>query len=246
MLRVTIHAGGLDTATRFTQRARVDIGYEKLAPIADYKTVLFQSGFGASVPASIYKYPRWSASLWDLAARSIALGLRTDFECLNEELPYFENRIKRFAFAPKICALIEHAAPAGQSQRTLASVEIMQVRRLRGTYVACFEEHTMARHVTEPFVFRPGYLRAAELVLHACLMRLHGKLEMPARPALCVPSPVDKDGQRYVPIHRLIEPARTGFVSWLLRRNEVPLDHPGAPLGIMHESLYGVFLSEAV
>jgi len=53
MLRVTIHAGGLNTATRFTQRAWLDIGYEKLAPVADYKTVLFQSGFGASVPAPI-------------------------------------------------------------------------------------------------------------------------------------------------------------------------------------------------
>jgi len=181
-----------------------------------------------------------------LTARSIALGLRTDFDCLNEEVPYWEHQVKRFAFAPKICALIEHAAPAGQSHRTLASVEIVQVGRLRGAYVACFEEHTMARHVTEPFVFRPDYLRVAELVLHACLIRLHGKLEMPARPALCIPAPIEKDGRHYVPIHRLIEPARTGFVSWLLRRNQPPLDHPGAAQGIVHESLYGTFLTEAV
>jgi hypothetical protein len=198
---------------RFTQRAWVYIGYEKLAPVADYKTVLFQSGFGASVPAPIYAYPRWSASLWVWTARSIAPALRTDFDCLNAEMPYLEHQIKRFAFASKICALIEHAAPAGQSHRTLASVETAQVGRSRGTYVARFEAHTMARHVTAPFVFRPDYLRVAELVPHACLIRLHGKLEMPARPALCILAPTEKDGRRYVPIHRLVEPARTGFVG---------------------------------
>jgi hypothetical protein len=84
----------------------------------------------------------------------------------------------------------------------------------------------MARHVTEPFVFRPNYLRPAELLLHACLMQLHGRAEMPDRPALCVPDPIEKNGQRFVRIHRLVEPARTSFVSWLLRRGAALLNIP--------------------
>lgn len=246
MLRVFIHAGGLDTVTRYTQRAWIDIGYEKLAPVADYKTVLFQAGFGASMPAPIFRYPRWSASLWDLTSRSIVLGLRTDLDCFDEVVPPIEHQIKRFAFAKQICALIEHAGPRAQSLTTLATVQIDQVGRTRGLYVARFDEHTMTRHVTEPFVFHPGYLRPAELLLHACLIRLNGRVEMPARPALCIPDPIEKNGQRFVPIHRLVEPARTGFVSWLLRRNAPPVEHPGAHLGIAHESLYSTFLNEAV
>lgn len=246
MLRVSIHAGGLDTVTRFTQRAWIDIGYEKLAPIANYKTVLFQAGFGASMPAQIDRYPRWSASLWDLAARAIVLGLRTDPDCLDEDVIPVEHQIKRFAFAKQLSALIEHAAPNGQNHRTLASVQIDQVGRSRGMYTAHFEEHTMSRRVTEPFQFRPDFLRPAELLLHACLIRLNGRVEMPARPSLCVPDPVETSGQRFVPIHRLVEPARTGFVSWLLRREKPPIEHPGAPMGIAHESLYTTFLREAV
>ena len=246
MLRVTVHVGSLHSVTRYTQRAWIDIGYEKLAPVADYKTVLFQVGFGASMPAPIYRYPRWSASLWDLTSRSIVLGLRTDIDCFDEVVPKIEHGIMRFPFAKQICALIEHTGPRTQSRSTLATVQITQVGRTRGMYVASFEEHTMAMHVTEPFAFRPNYLRPAELLLHACLIRLNGRVEMPARPALCIPDPIVKNGQRYVPIHRLVEPAKTGFVNWLLRRDAPPVDCPGAHLGIAHESLYATFLSEAI
>ncbi len=58
MLRVALQVGGLYPATRYKQRAWIDIGYEKLALVAEYRTVLFQAGFGASMPAAIYRYPR--------------------------------------------------------------------------------------------------------------------------------------------------------------------------------------------
>lgn len=246
MLKVSVHAGPAKTASRFNLVAWLDIGYDKLAPIADYKTVLFQTGTGATLPASIYQYPRWSASLWDLTARALTLGLRVDLDCLNEELPPVVHVKKHFAFANQICALIEHTSSTGQHRRTLASVEINQVGRARGTYRARFEEHTLTPHVTEPFEFCPDYLRPAELLLHACAVRLTGLQELPPRPALCAPSTIEKQGRHYVPIHRLVEPARTGFLHWL-NDNEVELEpHASARLGIVEESLYMKFLTEAV
>jgi hypothetical protein len=246
MLRLSIHAVALDTASRFNLLAWLDIGYDKLEPIADYKTMLYQAGVGAMLPAPIYNYPRWSASLWNLTARALALGLREDPENITEEVPPFVATDKRFAFADQMCALIEHLPTAGnRHRRTLSSAEIKQVGRKRGHYVATFDEHTMKLRVTAPFMFRPAHLQAAELVLHACLIHLNGKPEMPPRPALCVPPPLKLNGQRFVQIHQLVEPARTGFVTWLYHNDAAPLEHKTAPLGVAPESLYVRFLKEA-
>jgi hypothetical protein len=75
MLRVSIHAGPLAKISRSNRLDWLDIGYQKLAPAADYKIVLFKIGEGALPPVGLPSYPRWSASLWDLAARSIARSL---------------------------------------------------------------------------------------------------------------------------------------------------------------------------
>lgn len=246
MLKVSIHAGALNTASRFNCLAWLDIGYEKLAPIADYKTVLYQNGVGATMPTPLYGYPRWSASLWDLVARGLSLGLRTDLDCLTETVPPLTRSKKYLAFASHICAVIEHSPIAGQERKTLASTEITQVGRSRGTYTACFDEHAMAPCVSAPFTLHTDYLRPAELLLHACLARLTGQPELPPRPALCVPTPIELDGQRYLPIHRLVEPARTGFVSWLYHNDMPPLEHKNAPQGIAPEKLFIKFLSEVV
>lgn len=245
MLRVSIHAGPLAEASRYNLLAWLDIGYEKLAPIADYKGVLFQSGLGATPPYALASYPRWSASLWDLTARAIALGL--NFEEPSETVPEVTHPRKGCAFASEISALIEHL-PGGQTirRRTLASASIRQVGRRRGSYEAHFDEHTMKRHSTEPFLFTPEVMRPAELLLHACLVRLTGTQEMPARPGLCVPKPIEFEGLSYVPIHGLVEPARTGFRNWLHEWSEPPLEHEGAPLGIAPEPLYVKFLQSAI
>jgi hypothetical protein len=123
MLRVSIHAGPMADISRYNLLAWLDIGYEKLAPIADYKVVLFQSGLGATPPYTLENYPRWSASLWDLTARAIALGLNADER--SETVPDVTHPRKGCAFASEISALIEHL-PGGQSirRRTLASASI--------------------------------------------------------------------------------------------------------------------------
>lgn len=247
MLRVSIHAGPLAKASRFNLVAWLDIAYDRLDPIANYKTVLFETGIGATMPASLTGYPRWSASLWDLTARALALGLSHDQDNPTEDVPeLIAGDSKRFAFARHISAQITHTPAAGTHRKNLGSVEIGQVGRTRGTYVARFDEHTMPRQVTDPFMFAPAYLRTPELLLHACLVRLSGSHEMPPRPELCVPEAVEKDGLRYVAIHDLVEPARTGFADWLCRFSEPPIEHEGAPLGIAPESMYVQFLREAV
>jgi hypothetical protein len=249
MLRVNIHAGPLSKATRFNLISWIDIAYERLEPIANYKTVLFETGHGATLPEPLDGYPRWSASLWDLTARALTLGLNQGLSAdqPREAVPVVETREKGFAFASQICAMIEHPPAAGSNSRDmLGSVEVKQSGRNRGTYVARFREHTMPDQTTAPFQFMPSYLRPAELLLHACLMRLTGTREMPPRPALCVPEAVEKDGLRYVPIHMLVEPARTGFLNWLTRNSEPPVEHESAPAGLAPETLYGKFLREAV
>lgn len=249
MLRVNIHAGPLGKADRFNLIAWVDIAYEKLAPIASYKTVLFETGHGATLPVPLVNYPRWSASLWDLTARALALGLNQDQnpDTPSEAVPEVDTLEKGFAFANQICAVIEHPPAARSLSRdTLGSVEIKQVGRTRGTYAARFREHTMPDQSTEAFQFMPSYLRPAELLLHACLVHLTGAREMPPRPGLCAPDPLEFEGLNYVPIHMLVEPARTGFLNWLTRYSEQPVAHESAPQGIAPETLYGKFLSEAV
>ena len=246
MLKVSVHAGPSDTASRFNLVAWLDIGYEKLAPEADYTTVLFEACSGAGLPTTIYTYPRWSASLWDLTARAIALGLRVDLDCLNEELPPVIHDKKRFAFADRISAVIEHAPLVGESRKTLSTVDIRQVGRSRGTYTARFTEHAQPAHTTQPFELRPDFLRPAELLLHACAVRLTGRPELPPRPALCAPKPVERNGMKALPIHLLVEPARTGFLHWLNHQDVEPEPAPGARLGVVPAALYGKFLSEAI
>ncbi|AUN95854.1 hypothetical protein [Pseudazoarcus pumilus] len=246
MLRVSIHAGDVARASRFNVLAWCDIGYETLQPLAQYKTVLFETHNGSSTPVLLANYPRWSASLWDLAARAIALGLHPDRHAPVEELLPVDSPSKGCAFAQKVSAIIEHVSPNGQMRNTLAAMEVSQVGRHRGMYRARIEEHTMARVITDEFAFRPAFFRPAQLVAHAAAVRLTGGPRLPARPALCVPEVIMAQGVRHVAMHTLVEPARTGFARWLLTFSEPPTPHPDAPQGVAPEVLYVKFLQEAV
>lgn len=244
MLRVSLHAGPAGKANRFNLVAWVDIGYDRLAPVADYTVVLYQSGIGATMPLPLSKYPRWSSSLWDLAARSIAIGLN---DSTSEAVPKLETRDKQFAFLTEMSVVIEHYAGGDVNWRTtLGTAALMQHGRKRGTYVAKFEEHTMQPVTIAPFEFKPAFLQPVELLLHACLHRMNGKAEMPARPALCVPMPVQVEGVSYVPVHHLVEPARTGLLNWMNWNGMQPKEHDGAPQGLVPDSVYSTFLREAV
>lgn len=243
MLRLTIHAGPLEDVSRFNQLARLDIVYDKLSPLADYKVVLLERNRDVPAPRTLQAYPRWSASLWDLAARALAICLPDEPQA-TETVPEVEPGGKRCAFAREVSVIIEHAA--GDQKNTLGTASIRQAGRKRGIYQAYFDEHTMKPRRTEVFEFAPAYFRPAELLLHACLYCLEGKPELPARPGLCAPPPVMLDGLPYIQVHQLVEPARTGFRTWLNWFSEPVRKHPGAPLGIAPATLYTKFLCSAI
>lgn len=86
MLRVTVELwlGGRESGRRVI--ATADIGRIKDGALADYEvelqeTVLDEMGVGDI--ARVRSYPRWSASVWDLVARAIAVSLNAG----KEELP---------------------------------------------------------------------------------------------------------------------------------------------------------------
>ena len=195
MLQLSIHTGPLAEAGRFNQLARLAIVYERLSPVADYKLSLIERGMDVQAPRTLSNYPRWSASLWDLVARALAICI-PEAPPDAERVPECEPGGKRCAFIREMSVVLDHAA--NDVKNTLGTVTIKQVGRRRGIYQASFVEHTMKPVSTEPFIFAPAYFRPAELLLHACLHRLTGQLEFPPRPALCAPPPVELDGLPYI------------------------------------------------
>ena len=68
MLSVSIHASSPENAGRFNRLARLDIVYQRLSPVADYKVALLERNSDPVAPRTLAQYPRWSSSLWDLVA----------------------------------------------------------------------------------------------------------------------------------------------------------------------------------
>jgi hypothetical protein len=247
VLRVSIHAGPLQGISRFNRLDWVDIGYEKLAPAADYKVVLFKIGEGATAPVNLSNYPRWSASLWDLTARAIALTLSTDLKNPQERVPALTKPGKRFAFARSISAVIQHFPNSGVGVRRVGEMEVLQHGSTRGYYQSRVEEDLVPNRTPKEFVFAPKFLRPAELVMRAALVSLTGTHdEVPPRPPMILPKAEVIDGRPQVLIHRIAEPARTGFTRWLYDKNLPPREFEGMPEGIAFESLFLQFLNEAI
>ncbi|MGF6837892.1 hypothetical protein QF001_001759 [Paraburkholderia youngii] len=76
MLRVTVELwpGGRESGKRVI--ATADIARVRDGALADYEVGLKEERFGAvGAIAYVRRYPRWSASVWDLVARCIASAL---------------------------------------------------------------------------------------------------------------------------------------------------------------------------
>jgi len=247
MLRVSIHAGPVRTMSRFNRLDWLDVGYNELGPLATYKVVLFKIGEGAVPPVLLPSYPRWSSSLWDLAARAIARSLYPEARNPEESVPSAELAPKRPAFAETISAAIEHIPNSGVAVSRLASMQIDEDKKARCVYRAHIDEDLQTTKKTEDFAFAPKFLRPAELVMRALLFSMTGDIDaMPPRPALNIPNTCELDGQPYVAIHKLIEPARTGLLRWLAQHRRAPVAHPTAPEGLAHWDLFQEFLSQAI
>jgi hypothetical protein len=268
MLRVSIHSGPLRTISRYNRTDWLDIGYRKLRRSATYKAVLFKVGEDALPPVMIRNYPRWSASLWDLAARSIARSLyatpddydagetkdraRKDLEESKDQAPETVPAAtfalkKHPAFAESMSAVIQHIPNKGSAIRQIASLELIEHKSERCAYRAHLEEDLHKRRETDWFTFAPEFLRPAELIMRAVLFSLTGNIDvMPPRPVLRIPRGRKINEIEYVDVAKLKEPARTGLVRWLYEHHETPMAHPHAGEGLVPYERFMEFLEKAV
>ena len=244
MLRVTIHAGEIKDASVYNRLAWLELAYERAGAVADYKVLYFANGEGALPPFVLKGYPRWSASLWDLVGRATAMALSPE-EARTETIAVVEAPGKRWAFASALCAIIEYPPSKETRHGTLATLQIRQDGRRRGWYRAWVTEDTRQPKLLPPFEFRPKRLIHAELMLHAVLVLLTGgQAALPKRPGPVVPPDFREAGVNYVPIARLPEPARSGFVRWLDRYADGVIHHERFKLGIAPATLYRKFIEE--
>lgn len=75
VLRVTVELwpDGRESGKRVI--ATADIGRIADGALADYEARLYEDGLGSVRAGHVSAYPRWSASIWDLVARSISAAL---------------------------------------------------------------------------------------------------------------------------------------------------------------------------
>jgi hypothetical protein len=230
VLRLSVHAGPLSGISRFNRLDWLEVGYQRLAAEADYKVVLFEVGSGAREQVILPKYPRWSASVWDLVARGIAAAFSLDPRNPTETLPPVNCDPEEFAFADCMSAVVQHIPNVGSAIRQLGTIEIVGDEFERGFYGATVEEEMLPTLRPQPFFFAPNVLRPSDLVLRGVLQALTGAItEMPVRPQLSRVVPETVDGESVAVFERISEPARSGFRRWLLQRKRRPKDRPFDP-----------------
>jgi hypothetical protein len=204
MLKVAIHAGTLDERELSNQLAVLDIAYHKKAALADYLVALSLRGSGATAPAFVRSYPRWSASLWDLTARALTQALyRAD------QVPSSHKPDRRCAYATRVCATIERMT-AGDHGLELGTVEIVQRGKQRGLYTASFNEDVLGPKNAE-FEYGCKALNHAELLLRAICWAYFKTDVLGPKPKLIVPQTLSLEGAVRFHVAALDEPALTGF-----------------------------------
>lgn len=204
MLRVHLHTGDLDGRNTANQLAVIDIAYAKKEALADYLVGMTLRGQGEVEPDTVLRYPRWSASLWDLVARALTrLLYRTN------QAPTSERPDKRCAYATRLCAVIERSTLDGAGVE-LGTARIFQKEGQRGHYTAVFNEDINGRHVGH-FTYGSKRLDAVDLLLRAICWALFDKDTLGPYPALILPPTLQIDGVDRFHVEALTEPARTGF-----------------------------------
>lgn len=212
MLRVSIHAGNLQERSLGNQLAVVDIAYQKKAPLADYLVGLSLRGSGEVAPAFVQKYPRWSGSLWDLTARSLAqLLYRAD------QVPPSHKADRRCAYATRLCATIERLTSEDRGLE-LGTAEILQRDKQRGRYTALFDEDVLGTRSAE-FEYGCKSLNPAELLLRAICWAYFKADVLGPKPALILPPTMRIEGADRFHIAALNEPAMTGFRRYQIMCN---------------------------
>jgi hypothetical protein len=214
MLTVTIHAGEPAAACEANSLGWLQIAQKQRGAIVDFKTLMFVRGLGALEQALVPEYARWSGSLLDLVARSIAVSVER-VETL--PAPPLERGC---AYARRMCVLVEHQGMHGPRVRPrLATLDIEMTKR--GIYQVQADEDILGTRTAEGLVYRPVRLNAWLLAAYACTAVLHGAPALPPRPALKLPPTVKaEDGTACVEVAALPEPMRTGLQRWLIAKGQ--------------------------
>lgn len=218
MLKVSIHAGPLESANLNTRRAWLDLAYHEVGPYSDYKACLFQNGKGCGPTLFLRRYPRWSASIWDLVVRALCICLNSDrgAEGDLEHLPLAITGSKALAFADELSVVVEHHAGGKVTRiRTLCSMHIKRGRK-KGLYVASLSDNLGQSFQNIEVLYRPAVFEPALLVAMVACKHLHSdETSLPARPLLMLPVVQEEAGQKWVTPHTVREPAKSGFLRWL-------------------------------
>lgn len=214
MLKVSLHHAAPERVSPCNVLGRLDIGYARLDATADYKAVLFCCGLGEQTPVQLKGYPRWSASVWDLVARTVCLSLYRREAVWPAELPLE----RKGAFIDDLTAVIEHWPDGFETRRaTIATAHVAMWRR-RCHYTATFQDDLTGQRESTVFLHSPKGLSPWDLLVRAYCWTAHESFELPPRPSLYTPIPVEEAGQSFVSLDTVSEPARTGITRWMTRK----------------------------
>lgn len=163
------------------------------------------------------------------------------------KMPAADDVGTRCAFAATTTAVISHYPSNGVGGRRLGTLLIAHDKKTRGLYGAHVTEDPLSKQFIPTFFYSPAYLSPAELVCRTACHILGGSIDaLPECPALQVPLTHVVDGVEHIKIHHLDEPARTGFLRWLLKQNSAPKATKDASLGRIPLSIYLKFLETAI
>lgn len=240
MLKVFLHSCAPGDISPFNRLGRLDIGYDKLDAYADYKVILQQAGVGEFPPAKVTAYPRWSASIWDLVARSACVSLWGE-----ESLPPV-GVARRGAYTDRMTALVEHWPDGFELGRSTVGVATLEMLRKKCHYRAKFEDDILGEHLSSEFVHTPDALSPWDLLARAYAWTCHESFRLPPRPELYTRLTVEDGNQTLAPLEMVKEPARTGLSRWMVGKAIQPLTSQLVLGPCVREADYVRFLRTAV
>ena len=233
MLKVSIHAGLLAERRPENVLATLDIAYANKEALADYLIAATVRQAGERPPQVLTSYPRWSGSLWDLAARGIAKSLYGD-----AKVPPSAKPDKRCAYATRLCAVIERHT-LDERATLLGTAELWQQGPERGVYTVKLDEDILGQREAR-FEYGTKRLEPLDLLMRALCWSLFSQDTPGPRPKLIVPASIDVDGEDRFDVASLQEPARTGFARHLAATRPTV-----APVELALAKDYVQFLMEA-
>lgn len=242
MLKVTLHSVPPARANAFNMVGRMDIGCAKLAAIADYKVSLFSAGIGEVPPTRVDGYPRWSASVWDLVVRAACLSINRKEAVWPTDIPVR----RKGAYMLDLGAIVEHWPDGRGSRRATVATAHIKMRNRRCHYVATFEDDLVGEATSDVFAHTPEVITPWDLLARAYAWSYNGVLELPKRPKLCVPLPIEHKGESYVLLDTLQDPSRLGVRRWMVRQGIAPVTVDGFEGDCLTEGQFVRFLETAV